>query len=151
LIKAININTMTSKIQTSAPEKTGQQQDCRFRPGRSGNPAGRPKGARSRLGEQFIQALADDFDEHGDAVIEVVRTKDPVAYIKVIKDTLPREVLVKAFTAHATIDLSAMEAAEGRLAAYKFARDFIGAPVVEAQPVEADEGAIVTEGWRGDD
>ena len=142
---------MTNKIQTSTPEETGQKQDGRFRPGASGNPAGRPKGARSRLGEQFIQCLADDFEVHGEAVIEKVRTRDPVQYIKVISNILPREVLVKAFSAYATIDLSAMEAAQGRLAAYKFARDFIGAPLVEAKPLDAEEGALNIEGRRGDD
>jgi hypothetical protein len=142
---------MTNKIQTSTPEETGQKQDGRFRRGASGNPAGRPKGARSRLGEQFIQCLADDFEVHGEAVIEKVRTRDPVQYIKVISNILPREVLVKAFSAHAAIDLSAMEAAQGRLAAYKFARDFIGAPLIEAKPLDAEEGALNIEGWRGDD
>src|SRR5262245_37002540 len=131
-------------------EDTGSKQDTRFKPGQSGNPSGRPKGARSRLGEQFIQALVDDFDEHGDAVIKVVRARDPVAYLKVIKDILPREVTLRAFATTATIDLTAIEAAEGRLAAYKYARDFIS-PVIEAKPIEAKEDAVVAEGWRRDD
>jgi hypothetical protein len=33
-----------------------------FEPGQSGNPAGRPKGARNKLSEVFLQALAEDFD-----------------------------------------------------------------------------------------
>jgi len=142
---------MAKTIQTSAPEDTGHKQDTRFKPGQSGNPSGRPKGARSRLGEQFIQALADDFEENGEAVIKMVRLRDPVAYVKVIKDILPREVTLRAFTTTATIDLTAIEQSQGRLAAYKYARDFI-APMIDARPVvEADEGAVVTESWRADD
>lgn len=39
-----------------APENTGAIKDelGRFLPGVSGNPAGKPKGARTKLGEQFL-------------------------------------------------------------------------------------------------
>src|SRR5215471_10323251 len=33
-----------------------------FKPGQSGNPKGRPKGARNRLGTQFLEALEADFN-----------------------------------------------------------------------------------------
>ena len=39
-----------------------------------GNP-GRPKGSRNKLGEDFIQALAVDFDRHGTETIERVRVR----------------------------------------------------------------------------
>jgi uncharacterized protein DUF5681 len=142
------MDKVTNKIQTSAPEDTGHKQDTRFKPGQSGNLAGRPKGARSRLGEKFIETLAADFEEHGEEVIEKVRSRDPVQYTKIISSILPREVLIKAFTATATIDLTAIEAAQGRLQAYKYARDFLGAPLIDAQP---DEGAVITPAWRADD
>ena len=62
----------------------------RFRPGQSGNPAGRPKGARHRLSECFIHALADDFAEHGADVIRQVRDSDPTAYLAIIARVLPK-------------------------------------------------------------
>ena len=34
-----------------------------FKPGQSGNPKGRPKGARNRLGTQFLEALEADFNQ----------------------------------------------------------------------------------------
>ncbi len=62
----------------------------RFQPG---NP-GRPKGSRNKLGEDFIAALHDDFEEHGIAAIQAVRREKPDAYIKVIASILPRELKV---------------------------------------------------------
>lgn len=53
---------------------------------------GRPKGARNKLGEAFIQALADDFEENGIAAIEVVRAEKPDQYLKVIASLLPKEM-----------------------------------------------------------
>lgn len=63
-----------------------------FKPGQSGNPAGRPKGARSKLGEAFLSALASDFDEHGIAAIQKVRDERPADYVKVIASILPKEI-----------------------------------------------------------
>jgi hypothetical protein len=53
---------------------------------------GRPKGARNKLGEAFIQALYDDFNEHGIAAVEKVRAEKPDQYLKVIASLLPKDV-----------------------------------------------------------
>jgi Family of unknown function (DUF5681) len=55
-----------------------------FKPGQSGNPKGRPKGARNKLGEESLPQLCEDFEVHGAAVIERVRQEDPATYIRVI-------------------------------------------------------------------
>ncbi len=53
---------------------------------------GRPKGARNKLGEAFIEALHDDFAEHGVAAIRGVRENKPDQYLKVIASLLPKDV-----------------------------------------------------------
>lgn len=66
-----------------------------FQPGQSGNPAGRPLGARNKLGEAFLEALCADFQEHGVAAIQTVRAEKPDQYLKVIASILPKEFHVK--------------------------------------------------------
>lgn len=55
-----------------------------FKKGQSGNPAGRPKGARSKLSEVFLTTLAEDFETHGKEAIEALRLSDPKAYLQII-------------------------------------------------------------------
>ena len=74
-----------------------------WKPGQSGNPAGRPRGSRNKLGEDFIAALAADFIEHGPMVIEKVRVEHPMAYLKLIASVIPQDV---ACEVHDYADLS---------------------------------------------
>ena len=76
----------------TAPE---QLEPFAFKPGESGNPAGRPKGARSKLGEEFVQDLLADWKEHGAKVIIDVREDKPDQYLKVVASILPKELNVK--------------------------------------------------------
>jgi hypothetical protein len=75
------------------PDDTVRKQNLSsFQPGQSGNPAGRPKGARNKISEAFIEALHDDFLEHGVSVIRRVRESKPEQYLKVIASIMPRDV-----------------------------------------------------------
>jgi hypothetical protein len=75
------------------PDDTGEKQtDTKFQPGQSGNPKGRPVGARSKLGEQFLEAMQADFEAHGAAAIITVRQDKPEHYLKVIASILPKDL-----------------------------------------------------------
>jgi hypothetical protein len=76
-------------------DNTGEQQAPRWQPGESGNPSGRPKGSRNRISEAALKALADDFDAHGVAVIEKVRTERTHDYLKIIVAVLPRRMEIE--------------------------------------------------------
>lgn len=79
---------MSEAAETTAPK---QQIGVPFQPGQSGNPAGRPKGSRNKLGEAFLKALQEDFDAHGAKAIVKTRETKPEVYVRVIAGLLPSE------------------------------------------------------------
>jgi hypothetical protein len=52
---------------------------------------GRIKGARNKLSGAFVEALAKDFEEHGEEAIRVARVERPTEYLKVIASIIPKE------------------------------------------------------------
>jgi hypothetical protein len=61
-----------------------------WQPGQSGNPAGRPKGARSRFSEKFVSDFLADWEIHGAAVIATVRAEKPDVYLRTATAILPK-------------------------------------------------------------
>ncbi len=53
---------------------------------------GRPTGARDRLRNNFLSALADDFKENGVAAIQAMRVQDPSGYVRAIASLMPKEM-----------------------------------------------------------
>ncbi|QIG74581.1 hypothetical protein EVC10_073 [Rhizobium phage RHph_Y25] len=74
-------------------EKTGKPQppvEHQFKPG---NP-GRPKGARNKLGEQFLEDLYADWQANGVETLQRVREEKPDQYLKVVASILPKDLNV---------------------------------------------------------
>jgi hypothetical protein len=118
-------------------ESTGGKQTGHhlFRAGVSGNPAGRPRGARHKLGMAFLEALEADFNEHGAEAIAAVREKRPDKYMAVIAHLLPREMELSADISH-TLSIELKEFARD----YKIVRQAQLAIGVEpALLIEADD------------
>lgn len=80
------------------PESTGAKHSTLFKPGVSGNPAGRPKGSRNKLGEEFVADLLASWQLHGMAAIRTVASTRPADYLKVIAQVIPKDVLVTTRT-----------------------------------------------------
>ena len=57
---------------------------------KAGNP-GRPEGSRNKLTKKYLDKLWADFKEHGESVLERVRRDNPVAYLKLISQIVPRD------------------------------------------------------------
>lgn len=75
----------------TAPKQRGRP----FMPGQSGNPSGRPKGAKNKLTDLFLSAIADDFAEHGAEALARVRAQDPASYLKIVGGLIPRELVLQ--------------------------------------------------------
>jgi hypothetical protein len=128
---------LANEIETM-PDQTGEKQVAtRFKPGQSGNPAGRPKGARSRLGEKFLDALHDEFEKSGPRALAICAAREPTQFLKIVAGILPRELLVKALSVSANVDFTLDEARQF-LGAYRTLRD---APQLEHR---IEEGSLVS-------
>ena len=65
-----------------------------YEKGNSGNPAGRPKGSRSRLSDRFLADLADHWQANGKNALQAAYEKNPVEYVRVVASLLPKNVAV---------------------------------------------------------
>lgn len=75
-------------------DNTRQKQGLKpqWEKGQSGNPKGRPHGARSKLSERFLQDMYDNWKENGPTAIEEMRVSKPEIYVKVVASILPKEI-----------------------------------------------------------
>jgi hypothetical protein len=93
---------MDDDTQSKAVEQRDDK--GRFLTGNSGG--GRPKGSRNKLGDEFCDALYADFQENGVETIRLIRQRDPIAWGKLIKDILPRQAVINAFSLNVDAEIS---------------------------------------------
>lgn len=71
------------------PEKLGRKQDGTFKPGVSGNPSGRPKGAYSKTTRIVQNLLAEEAEEVARVVLEAAKGGDLTAAKLVLDKLVP--------------------------------------------------------------
>jgi Family of unknown function (DUF5681) len=115
-----------------ADDTAKKQRGRPFEPGRSGNPAGRPRGSRNKLDEDFISAIYEDWTEHGAAVLKQVRQTSPSTYLRTVASLVPQHLAITQDN-----DFSAMAAEE----LWKSAQEST-AEVLDAMGMPAEARAV---------
>lgn len=116
-------------------ELTGQKQRGRpFQQGQSGNPSGRPRGARNRLSEILLSVVVDDFAAFGAEALAQLRQKDPATYLRLVASLVPRELILQHEEAPVVDYAELSEAEVVRLLEEQQRRKFIENALDAVQP-----------------
>jgi hypothetical protein len=65
-----------------------------FPAGTSGNPKGRPIGAKAVFSQDFIRNVHEAWQQHGAPALNMVAQTDPAAFLKVCASLMPRDVAI---------------------------------------------------------
>ena len=63
-----------------------------WKPGQSGNTAGRPKSSRHKINEHFLRDLQALWEKHGYDILEATAAKKPEVIVKAMVALLPKQV-----------------------------------------------------------
>jgi len=62
-----------------------------WKPGQSGNPAGRPKGSKDAINKAFLEDVTEDWRECGKEALERARKDKPAEYVRMVAGLLPKD------------------------------------------------------------
>jgi hypothetical protein len=87
----------TATILRDDTEVTEAQQKFpqRWKPGQSGNPAGRPRGVRNALSTRFLDDIYETWQKHGITALERAAKEEPAKFVNIVSRLLPRELDVQ--------------------------------------------------------
>jgi len=83
------VNPVDDEDSVDTKQKSGLRP---WKPGQSGNPAGRPLGARSKFSLAFYEDLLDVWTEHGKEAMVMTAKKDPATFVRVAASLMPKQV-----------------------------------------------------------
>ena len=63
-----------------------------FKPGQSGNPAGRPAGSKNKLTENILFDLSEFYEKEGKDLIRRVRDENPAALLQGLLKLIPKDI-----------------------------------------------------------
>ncbi len=64
----------------------------KWKPGVSPNPAGRPKGSKTKLAESFLADVLEEWEAHGKVAVSDMREKNPGDFVKMVAGLMPKEM-----------------------------------------------------------
>src|SRR5262245_38707572 len=86
---------MGKKCSPKTDNTNAKQKPWLFQPGQSGNPAGRPRGSRNRLSEDFLADAYHQWQQNGSMALEKMATTESAKFCQMIANLLPREMHIK--------------------------------------------------------
>lgn len=131
-----------AKVADDAVDTGAKQRPAHFfQPGQSGNPAGRPKGARTKLDNLFVECLYKDFKDNGADAIRKCREEKPDVYLNVIAKVVPKQVELDATDA-------AVDLAKGLHAVAEFLESFAADEGSSNHAGHVSDGPLLSSGLR---
>jgi hypothetical protein len=86
---------MGKKRSPKTDNTNAQQRPWLFKPGQSGNPAGRPRGSRNKLGEDFLADAYQQWQQHGSTALETMAKEEPAKFCQMVAGLLPKESVLQ--------------------------------------------------------
>jgi len=79
------------QLMADTENTDAKQKPWLFQPGQSGNPAGKPKGAKHRLQEDFVKDVQAAWETSGPAAIDAMIADKPGDFVKMVASLMPKE------------------------------------------------------------